>query len=760
MTLQKTLQALQSGKISLEDAKKALTSGTSSEPQSDLSGAIKSPAPTLKRNEAIAIVGMSGRYPDASTLTDFWDNLVQGKNAIREIPLSRFDVSHYYDPDPAARGKISCKWLGALAEIECFDPLFFHISPAEAEVMDPQQRLFLEEGYKALEDAGYSPSLLSNKKCGVYLGILGHEYGVLHSQQHATEMNLFGSSPAIAAARLAYLLNLKGPAMPIDTACSSSLVATHLACQALRNQEIDMALVGGVSLCLTPSFYVGMCSAGMLSPSGQCNTFDTSADGFVPGEGVGALVLKRLADAEADHDQIYGVIIGSGINQDGATNGITAPSVNSQIDLERAIYEKYQIDPASISYVEMHGTGTKLGDPIELQALSTVFQEKTQRKQYCAIGSVKTNIGHTLAAAGLAGVQKVLLAMKYKKLVPTIHFEQPNEHFDFAASPFYVNTEVQDWSSGVHIPRRAAVSSFGFSGTNAHLVLEEYIRQPEPIRSTGMPSLFVLSAKSEHQLKSYAQEMKRWIQAHSELALEDITFTLQVGRQAMDYRLAIEASACEVLLQKLGEFINDHASTGIHTAQVKKASNDLAIFEADGDSEFLLHIWSQNNKIPKIAQAWVRGVNIDWKLLYTVVSVSSSGSRKDIDSHRLPTERRGSALCLPTPNPNESSGNAVGRGPAQGTILPLPYRISLPTYPFARERYWLSTKTVGIMQGSDLGAEETRSQASLFAALHPLIQRNISTLWKQQFHSIFHGDEFSWPIMSSRESGSYLRWSI
>src|SRR5439155_23077731 len=259
------------------------------------------------------------------------------------------------------------KRLGALDEIEYFTPLFFHLSPAEAEGMDPQHRLFLEEGYKALEDAGYSPRLLSSSKCGIYLGISGSEYSLLLREQKAEEKSLFGISPAIAAARLAYLLNLKGPALAVDTACSSSLVATHLACQALRDQEIDMALVGGVSLCLTPDSYISMCSAGMLSPDGQCKTCDVSANGFVPGEGVGALVLKRLADAEADHDQIYGLIIASGINQDGATNGITAPSVKSQTDLIREIYAKYAIDPESISYVEMHGTGTKLGDPIELE---------------------------------------------------------------------------------------------------------------------------------------------------------------------------------------------------------------------------------------------------------------------------------------------------------------------------------------------------------------------------------------------------------
>ena len=682
MTSQEILQAFQAGKISLEEAKKALTSietsqasvtdtlnvacglapqavqpsfPTQSPDQPDTHGQVASvrmpvmqgtqarqglslsaaasqvlPVPgehlqaselgaskagqdshySTERKEAIAIVGMSGRYPDARNLTAFWDNLVQGKDSVREIPLSRWDSADSSDPHPSVRGKISCKWLGALDEIEYFDPLFFHLSPAEAEVMDPQQRLFLEEGYKAFEDAGYSPGLLSNMKCGVYLGIMSHEYEQLLSEQKASEMSVLSASYAIAAARIAYLLNLKGPAIPIDTACSSSLVATHLACQALRHQEIDMALVGGVSLYLTPGSYVGMCSAGMLSPDGRCKTFDASANGFVPGEGVGALVLKRLADAEADHDQIYGVIIGSGINQDGATNGITAPSVKSQMELEREIYEKYRIDPASISYVEMHGTGTKLGDPIELEALASIFQEQTQRKQYCAIGSVKTNIGHTSAAAGVASIQKVLLAIKQKRLVPSLHFEQPNPHFDFAASPFYVNTCVQDWQSAEGRPLRAAVSSFGFSGTNAHLVIEEYISgreadegNPRPHdllpRSTETPILFVLSAMSEHQLKSYAQEMKTWIQGHREQALSEIAFTLQLGRSALDYRLAIVASSREELEQRLGEFVDSNPSAGVYTGQVKRGlgagptGNDAVLFESDEDGQTLLNIWCQ-----------------------------------------------------------------------------------------------------------------------------------------------------------------------
>ncbi|MEY4483528.1 MAG: hypothetical protein RL693_980, partial [Verrucomicrobiota bacterium] len=318
----------------------------------------KTPLPAAtKTHGGIAIVGMSGRYPGAANLTEFWDNLVHARNSIQEIPSERWDWRDHYDPDPSKPGKIYCKWLGALPKIDCFDPGFFMISPAEAEGMDPQHRLFLEEAYRAFEDAGYSPQTLSDKKCGVYMGIMSSEYVHLLSQQQTTGLNT-GNSFSIAAARVPYYLNLKGPAIPIDTACSSSLVATHLACQSLRNGETDMALVGGVTLYLTPASFIGMCAAGMLSPDGQCKSFDDGANGFVPGEGVGTLVLKRLEDAERDGDLIHGVIIGSGINHDGRTNGITAPSVASQIELERDVYQRFSIDPGTIDYVETHGTGT------------------------------------------------------------------------------------------------------------------------------------------------------------------------------------------------------------------------------------------------------------------------------------------------------------------------------------------------------------------------------------------------------------------
>ncbi|MGY0654664.1 polyketide synthase PksL [Bacillus subtilis] len=591
--------------------------------------------------DAIAIVGMSGRYPGARNVREYWDNLVHARNAIRDIPTSRWDVDKYYDPVLNKKGKVYCKSMGMLDDIEHFDPLFFNIPPSEAELMDPQHRIFLQEGYKAFEDAGYNARTLNEKKCGVYLGIMSNEYGVMLNRQ--ARANATGNSFAIAAARIPYFLNLKGPAIPIDTACSSSLVGTHLARQALINKEIDMALVGGVSLYLTPESYISMCEAGMLSPDGQCKAFDNGANGFVPGEGAGALVLKRLKDAEADRDHIYGIIIGSGINQDGKTNGITAPSAKSQMDLERDIYETYGIHPESISYVEMHGTGTKQGDPIELEALSTVFQEKTDKKQFCAIGSVKSNIGHTSAAAGVAGVQKVLLCMNHRTLVPTLNFTTPNEHFEFEHSPLYVNTELKPWETADGKPRRACVSSFGYSGTNAHIVIEEY--QPEKrndrLTKQHRSALFVLSAKKEKQLKAYAEAMKDFVTSNEDIDLEDMAYTLQTGREAMDYRMAFLADSREMLIKALDDYLAEMPNGSIFAAHVKTKKSEIKLFETDHDAKALLQTWIEKKRLEKVAELWVKGLQIDWNKLYGEYT---------------------------------------------------PRRISLPAYPFAEEYYWLPTQ--------------------------------------------------------------------
>ncbi|MBL8214817.1 MAG: SDR family NAD(P)-dependent oxidoreductase, partial [Bryobacterales bacterium] len=587
------------------------------------------PPPT----DGIAIVGMSGRYPGAPDLRQYWDNLKNARNSVKEIPANRWDVRDYFDPDPSKPGKIYCKWLGALDDIDCFDTSFFSIPPAEAEAMDPQHRIFLEESYKAFEDAGYSPQALSGARCGVYMGIMNSEYVHLLNQQPSSGLNT-GNSFSIAAARIAYHLNLKGPAIPIDTACSSSLVAAHLACQALRNGEIDMALAGGVTLYLTPASYVGMCAAGMLSADGQCKSFDDSANGFVPGEGVGLVVLKRLADALRVGDTIHGVIIGSGINQDGRTNGITAPSVQSQIELERDVYQRFGIDPESISYIETHGTGTQLGDPIELEALTTVFREKTARRHFCALGAAKSNIGHTSAAAGMAGVHKAVLSLRHRQLAPSLHFQKPNSHCDFDDSPFYVNTRLKDWENQGGRPRRAAVSSFGFSGTNAHLVIEEYAKLPVA-RANPRPVPIVLSARDEERLRDTARQLVEFL-VHSDPPLSDFAYTLQVGRDGMQERLACVASSVAELREKLAAFLRD--GSGVVRGRVPRKHGRLAFVDADEALLRQIRTQAQRGEYAYLLEQWVNGLLFDWNTLASE---------------------------------------------------PRPSRISLPGYPFARERHWV-----------------------------------------------------------------------
>lgn len=595
--------------------------------------------PHVNSDEKIAIVGMSGRYPGASNLQQYWENLSRAKNSITEILPSRWSLEEYYDPDPSKVGKMYCKWMGMLDDADCFDPLFFQIPPSEAEFMDPQHRIFLEQAYKAFEHAGYSSSQLTDTKCGVFMGIMSNDYNYHLSKAKSTSINITGNSFAIGAARIAYFLNLKGPAIPIDTACSSSLVAIHLACRGLLNREMDMALAGGVSLYLNPDSYIGMCQAGMLSAQGQCKTFDNSADGFVPGEGAGALVLKRLEDAERDNDFIYGVILGSGINQDGRTNGITAPSVNSQILLERDLYNRYKINPESISYIEAHGTGTKLGDPIELEALSSVFRQYTSRKNFCALGSVKSNIGHTSGAAGVASVQKVLLSLKHKTIVPTLNVNKENTVFDFQNSPFYISKEKQAWNPGEgNSLRRAAISSFGFSGTNAHLVIQEYrqsVKKQAPISvNTKHPAyVIVLSARTKIQLDQKLSDLSDFINDNGEqIDMSAVAYTLQTGRDEMRERLGFIVSSARELQQKLRSYMDGNRDI----EAFRQASNH----SMDTDAELTQKIdrYIKENAGLELLELWVRGIAIDWNQLY-----------KDFK----------------------------------------PQRIGLPTYPFAKERYWV-----------------------------------------------------------------------
>lgn len=456
----------------------------------------------------IAVVGISGQFPDAGNVREFWDNIISGCDAVRELPQEYLDQNNYYS-SKKQKGKSFCKWGGILKDRGCFDPLFFNITPREAECMNPHQRLVMQEGWKALEDAGYNPKRLSGNSVGVFIGAEPTGY------PHET---FTGSSDAIIASRLSYFLNLNGPALVVNTGCSSSGVAVHLACESLRNDESYMAIAGGVYAHLNQDTLISLTEIEMITPTGKCKTFDESADGTVLSEGVGMVVLKKLENAVSDGDHIYGIIKASGINQDGASNGITAPNGLAQEQLITGLYRKYGINPEDISYIETHGTGTKLGDPIEANALIRAFREFTDKKNYCILGSVKTNIGHTAAAAGVIGLIKILLCLKHRKIPGLINFSKLNPMIEMEGSSFYLNTDVSEWKTENRKPLMAALNSFGHSGTNAHLVVQEHIQEETGSKITcsgdePWPMLIPLSAKNSECLQVYAQDMLTFLRS-------------------------------------------------------------------------------------------------------------------------------------------------------------------------------------------------------------------------------------------------------
>ncbi|WP_026686152.1 SDR family NAD(P)-dependent oxidoreductase [Azovibrio restrictus] len=585
--------------------------------------------------DAIAIIGAAGRFPQAGDLAAFWDNIRQGRDCIEEVPPSRWRLEEFYDPDPQAPGKSYSKWMGALTDVDRFDAAFFNITAREAELMDPQQRLFLEQAWLALEDGAIDPSRLAGCRCGIFVGSGDSGYGDLIPETNA--YSLSGSASSILAARLAYLLDLRGPAIALDTACSTSLVAIASACDSLRLGNTDLALAGGASLMLGPRMHVDTCKVGMLSPDGRCHSFDQGANGFVPGEGVGVVLLKRLADARRDGDPIRAVIRGWGTNQDGRTNGITAPNPLAQGELLRSVYRRFGIAPESIGLVEAHGTGTPLGDPIEIEGLQAGFGPLAAGTRV-ALGSVKSNVGHLLAAAGVAGALKAMLALEHAELPPSIHFHQENEHLHLDKTPFRVQTRLEPWPESPGTPRRAAVSAFGFSGTNAHLVLEAWPRPAASAPAAGdVPLLLPLSARSSAQLAALAGQLARHLRAHPELDLADCCWTLQQGRQAFECRAAWVVSSREAMLECLDALAAGRADARILSNAGPRAPG---LFDPeDGDARELLDKWLAGGRLEPLARLWVQGLALDWS--------------------RLP-------------------GSAARR------------RLRLPGYPFARDRHWLS----------------------------------------------------------------------
>ncbi len=612
-----------------------------------------------------------------------WQILEQGEDAVDEIPGDRFDWRQYYGDSAHNTEKTNSKWCGCIPGIAEFDPLFFEISPLEAERMDPRQRHLLQESWLALENAGYGSEQIAQQKIGMFVGVEdGSDY-----QRRLKQVSLTSTHNGILASRLAYFLNLKGPIMAINTACSSSLVAAHQACLSLRQNECDTAIAAGVNLMVSPAAYVGMTQAGMLSPDGKCYVFDQRANGMVPGEAVAVVVLKRLSRALADGDPIHGVIRGSGINYDGKTNGITAPSGASQTELLVDVYQKARLQAEDIDYVVTHGTATQLGDPVEINALYDAFKGSTDKQGFCALTSTKSNFGHTFAASGLVSLISLVQALKHETIPASLHCEQENDYIRWKESPFYVNKHKKAWSKQPGQLRTGAVSAFGMSGTNAHMVVQNHVAEPVLAAASAPYYLLAVSAKTESALQEQIRQMIAYLQQpeSDRQGLDSIGYTLLQGRHHFQHRCAIVVSDVQHAVEVWSRAVNREAGADCCRGVVSREfTGQKAISHYIKDlTEQSLGLLDKANEyrdmLLALADFYCQGYDIPWHNLYRTT----------------------------------------------------PRRISLPGYPFAREHYWIDEQP----EQAPVAVEAPE------ARLHPLVHRNISSLQKQQFTGTFTGDE-------------------
>jgi polyketide synthase PksN len=666
-------------------------------------------APRRQASDAleIAMIGLAGRYPQARNVEEFGRNLREGRDCITEVPRERWDHSRYFDPDKTKAGKTYSMWGGFIDGVDEFDPLFFQISPRDAELMDPQERLFLQCAFETLEDAGYTRASLAASasgdlpgNVGVFVGVMYEEYQLYGAQASALGHPLaLAGNPSSIANRVSYHFNLHGPSMAVDTMCSSSLTAIHLACRSLQRGECEAALAGGVNVSIHPNKYLMLGQNKFVSSKGRCESFGEGGDGYVPSEGVGAVLLKPLARALADGDHIYGVINATAVNHGGKTNGYTVPNPNAQASVIRRALGEAGIYPRAVSYVEAHGTGTVLGDPVEITGLVKAFRAGAQAPAerasgYCAIGSVKSNIGHAESAAGIAGLTKVLLQMHDRVLFPSLHSETLNPNIDFDNTPFVVQQTLSEWKRPVlevggtptEFPRIAGISSFGAGGSNAHVLVREYAEEATaPPRAR--PAVVVLSAKDDERLRERVEQLAALLKrnVHTDADLPALAYTLQVGREAMEERLAFTASTLAEVSDKLTLFLEQgREAEGLFCGQVKAHRQSLGGLESDEDAAELVDVWMRKGKQAKVLDLWAKGVSLDWARWY---------------GEEAPLGER-------------------------------PHRLSLPPYPFARTRYWVNLPEGITRAGVPKGK------------LHPLLHANTSVLARQRFSTRFTGSEF------------------
>lgn len=521
-----------------------------------------------QKYEPIAIIGMGCRFPgEVNTPQDFWDFLNAEKDAVEEIPSTRWDSKSLYSPNYDDAGKIITTQGAFFTQVQESDPEFFGISPREAKSMDPQQHLLLEVCWESLENANIIPSSLNGSKTGVFIGICNQDYSLLLMSREKTEIDAYmttGMAHSVAAGRLAYTLGLQGPCLALDTACSSSLVSVHLACQSLRNQECDLAIAGGVNLILSPETSIDFSRNHMLSPDGRCKAFSAEANGFGRGEGCGLIVLKRLSDIDPERDNVLALIRGTAINQDGASSGLTAPNGPSQQRVILDALKNGNLEPSQIDYIEAHGTGTSLGDPIEIGALEAIFSDTHTNERPLLIGSVKTNIGHLEGAAGISGLMKVVLALQHKEIPAHLHCQTPNPHIQWDQLPIEITREKQDWKAE-NKSRFGGVSSFGFSGTNSHVVLEEAPAIITPNKDSSAPNtrslrILNLSGRSKSALKAQAALYIDSLHQVSESDLDAFCLSANTARTQFEYRLSIVATTTKDFIAKLQSFIKDNAA--------------------------------------------------------------------------------------------------------------------------------------------------------------------------------------------------------
>ena len=545
---------------------------------------------TIKQ-EPIAIIGLGCRFPGgADNPAAYWQLLKNHQNAVTEIPKNRWDVDAYYSADNSSVGKSYARHGAFLKDgVDKFDPLFFNISPIEAPMIDPRQRLLLEVVWESLEDANLVPEEIKNSSTSLFIGISGNEWGeLLHEQTDNEAQKAAGISLSMLSGRISHFFGLKGPSVVLDTACSGSLVAVHQACQSLRSGESNLALAGGINLLLSPYGFVISAKANLLSINGCCKTFDQGADGHVRGEGCGIVVLKRLSDAQKNHDRILAVIKGSAVNHDGASGGLMIPNGKVQEELIRTALYNANLQPDDINYLEVQGTASKIGDPIEAKAIYNVFCRKNndnKRTQPLIIGTVKANIGHTEAAAGIAGLIKTVLALQNEEIPKQLHFEKKNQSIiDFEAIPAQIPINSTAWKRKNGYLRRAGISAFGFSGTNAHVIIEETSSLVEVTqKSSNTSHLLLISAKNSTSLHQQIQNYIVFLK-NTDQDIADICYTSQIGRTHFKKRVGIEGLTHEDFVEKL-QTINssldnlDETNNSSLLKQFMSGENKLAWYE-------------------------------------------------------------------------------------------------------------------------------------------------------------------------------------